>query len=229
MNLQICAPYQPCVYHCPFCVARGHKHGYDFDNLYAENPGEYFDRLQDILAASKISTVVITGECDPTQNMKWVREVIDISNRYMVPVELQTHNLSLSAKQLPIGLDVLSYSITTAREYMTSWRMARSKGINRMVMILSDEFDFLTPENFSTMGFDQITFKVLQDTEDERTNRWIEQHRPKDLERFYKIMESRNGSRVSVRVDTDCQTAAGRYWIFRSDGYIYNSWEESKR
>lgn len=36
-NLQVCLPYQPCVYRCPMCVARGHKHEYKFENLMIIN------------------------------------------------------------------------------------------------------------------------------------------------------------------------------------------------
>lgn len=36
MNLQVCAPHQECVYNCPFCVARGHKHKYHFKDIYVE-------------------------------------------------------------------------------------------------------------------------------------------------------------------------------------------------
>lgn len=34
MNLQVCAPHQECVYNCSFCVARGHKHKYQFKDIY---------------------------------------------------------------------------------------------------------------------------------------------------------------------------------------------------
>lgn len=30
---------------------------------------------------------------------------------------------------------------------------------------------------------------------------------------------------IDVRVDTTCQKAEGRYYVFRSDGYVYDSWE----
>ena len=49
MNIQISAPYQPCVYHCPFCVARGHKHEYKFDNLYGRDEEAYIRALRDFI------------------------------------------------------------------------------------------------------------------------------------------------------------------------------------
>ena len=40
------------------------------------------------------------------------------------------------------------------------------------------------------------------------------------------IVEKYNSnSECSVRLDTSCQTAEGRYEIFRSDGNLYSSWE----
>ena len=39
---------------------------------------------------------------------------------------------------------------------------------------------------------------------------------------------SRNGSKFSIRLDTTCQNATGRYLIFRSDGMVYDSWESDK-
>ena len=68
MNIQISAPYQPCAYHCPFCVARGHKHGYKFDDLYSADEQRYFNRLSNFLTnycdkTNTWPTVIITGEC----------------------------------------------------------------------------------------------------------------------------------------------------------------------
>lgn len=170
MNIQISASYQPCAYHCPFCVARGHKHGYKFDNLYGRDEEAYID--------------------------------------------------------IPRAIDVLSYSITDAREYLSAWRYTKPNWcINRMVMILRDGFEFLNKDNFSPMGFDQITFKALNYGENDSINNWIDEHTPASIDNFYEIMESRNGSTLSVRVDTTCQKAEGRYYVFRSDGYVYDSWE----
>ena len=42
------------------------------------------------------------------------------------------------------------------------------------------------------------------------------------------IVISRNGSKFSIRLDTTCQNATGRYLIFRSDGMVYDSWETDR-
>lgn len=233
MNIQISAPYQPCAYHCPFCVARGHKHGYKFDDLYSTDEQRYFKKLSDFLIeySKKIDgdpTVIITGECDPSQNMRWATKVANLCHDLGCKVEFQTHNLSLKESDIPRAIDVLSYSITNAREYLSAWRYVKPKWcVNRMVMILRDGFEFLNKDNFSPMGFNQITFKALNHGEDEAINKWIDEHAPTSIDNFYDIMESRNGSTLSIRVDTTCQQAEGRYYVFRTDGYVYDSWEAS--
>lgn len=76
MNLQVCAPHQECVYNCPFCVALGHKHKYHFKYIYKDGlTQDYFNALKRTIKTCNIDTVIITGECDPTQNMRWARKV----------------------------------------------------------------------------------------------------------------------------------------------------------
>lgn len=234
MNIQVSAPYQPCVYHCPFCVARGHKHEYKFDNLYGRDEEAYIRALRDFIIEytkknGEYPTVIITGECDPSQDMRWATKVANECSDLGCKVEFQTHNLSLKERDIPHSIKVLSYSITNPREYLSAWRYTKPTWcINRMVMILRDGFEFLNKDNFSPMGFDQVTFKALNEGEDDKINAWIANHRPGNIDNFYEIMESRNGSTLSVRVDTTCQQAEGRYYVFRSDGKVYESWEAAE-
>ena len=122
MNLQVCAPHQECVYNCPFCVARGHKHKYHFKDIYKDGLNQdYFNALKRTIKTCNIDTVIITGECDPTQNMRWARKVAEVAKSCGVKTEIQTHNLSMKMEQLDF-VDVVSYSITNAREYLSSWQ-----------------------------------------------------------------------------------------------------------
>ena len=179
MNLQVCAPHQECVYNCPFCVARGHKHGYQFKDIYKDGLNqEYFNALKRTIKTCNIDTVIITGECDPTQNMRWARKVAEVAKSCGVKTEIQTHNLSMKMEQLDF-VDVVSYSITNAREYLASWQCVsgyHGSAISRMVIILTKELAFLNKDNFCRMGFDQITFKSLNYGEDEKTNKWIDEN-----------------------------------------------------
>ena len=100
---------------------------------------------------------------------------------------------------------------------------------NRLVILLTKEFDFLNAKNFSPMGFEQITFKVLQMTESEKTNKWIEANAMTDLTNIYAIVDKFNGNKkVSVRLDASCQDSHGRYEIFRADGNLYGRWEDKE-
>jgi len=140
-------------------------------------------------------------------------------------VELQTHNYHIDTNELQ-QIDVLSYSITNAKEYLRAYKFPKiQNGTNRLVILLTKEFAFLDKDNFNPMGFEQITFKVLQDSEDTSINKWIAENKLEDLTNIYDIVNTYNGSDVSVRIDTSCQTAKGRYQIFRSDAYIYENWE----
>ena len=78
MNLQISVPHQKCVYRCPMCVARSHKNENSFANLYATNPKEWRKRLESAVKNGNYDAIVITGECDPTQDMRYVNDVINV-------------------------------------------------------------------------------------------------------------------------------------------------------
>lgn len=234
-NLQICLPYQSCAFCCKMCVARGHKHYYRFMNLYAEDPQNYKEKLISVICAAKpkIDNLIITGECDPTQNAQFVRDVISwVNNRY--PVEITTHNQHFDRILGGIHVDTISLSVTNVKEYLSAWHCSKSPEMAdnyRLVILLTKEFNFLNAGNFSPMGFNQITFKILQYGEDEQTNKWIEANRMDEahLDQIREIVQQFNtDGRYSVRLDTNCQEANGRYKIFRSDGKVYPSWESAK-
>ena len=95
MNLQINVRHQKCVYRCPMCVARSHKNENSFTNLYATNPKEWRRRLESTVKNGNYDAIVITGECDPTQDMCYVNDVINIiwNIRGITPnIEFTTHN-----------------------------------------------------------------------------------------------------------------------------------------
>jgi hypothetical protein len=239
MNLQVSVPYQKCVYKCPFCIAKGHKNENSFENLYAINKREWQKKLENVLKEGSYDSVVLTGECDPTQDMRYCDDVISVirNMRGTTPtIEFTTHNQKFdnALTSVPHGhkVDVVTLSVTNVREYLNAWKTPHKNAffspIYRMVILLTKEFEFLTPDNFNTMGFDQITFKTLQYGEDGDVNRWIYENKMSDehVEVIREIVEKFNSnSSCSVRLDTSCQTATGRYHIFRSDGKVYDSWE----
>lgn len=221
MNLQVSMPYEVCPFKCPMCVANGRS---SFGNLYKTHKELYLRRLKEISRNGEYSDFVITGAADPTLNGQWLYDVLDTLKD--VHTELQTKNYNINPEGYP-KLDVLAYSITNSKEYLAAHAYPRLKfGTNRIVVLLTKEFIFLTPENFNAMGYDQVTFKVLQDTADEKTNKWIKKNRLKDLTNIYKIVDKFNGGKVSVRLDSTCQDSHGRYEIYRANGKIYESWDE---
>ena len=239
MNLQISVPHQKCVYSCPMCVARSHKNEGTFDNLYKTNKKVWSAKLRDAIYDGEYAGIVITGECDPTQDMAYCEDVISIIDNFdpTPTVEFTTHNQkaanTLLASYWGKKVDVVTLSVTNVREYLNAWRFpirnAFFSPIYRMVILLTEEFEFLNVNNFNTMGFDQITFKTLQYGEDAGVNAWIDSNKMSEegLAEIRKIVDKYNSHETcSVRLDTSCQDATNRYEIFRSNGNVYDSWED---
>lgn len=221
MNIQVSMPYEKCPFNCPMCVANGRK---VFDNLYDKDQEKYLQTILNTANTGMYGDFIITGAADPTLNQHWLHDILYILKD--VNTELQTKNYNINPDKLP-HLNTLAYSITNSKEYLAAHRYPRlTKGNNRIVILLTKEFSFLTKENFDTMNYDQITFKVLQGTADEKTNKWIEENKLEDLSNIYDIVNKFNGSNVSVRLDSNCQDSHGRYKIYRADGKFYSSWEE---
>ncbi len=219
MNLQVCVPYEKCPFNCPMCVASGRKH---FENYYATNEKEYFDCLKESAELFKYDSFVITGDTEPTLNTHWLTKILKTLKGKKI--ELQTRNHNLKGYNLT-NLTTLAYSVPDVRSYLRAWSFRKISGDNRLVILLTKEFDFLNANNFSAMGFNQITFKVLQYGADEKANKWVDENKMQDLTNIYEIVTKYNSSDISVWLDTNCQDGNGRYEIFRSDAYIYDSWE----
>ena len=238
MNLQVSVPHQKCVYSCPMCVARSHKNEGTFNNLYKTDKKEWYNKLHRAIYDGEYNSIVLTGECDPTQDIAYCEDVISVIDNYnpTPTVEFTTHNQKATSTLLASywgkKVDVVTLSVTDVREYLNAWRFpirnAFFSPIYRMVILLTEEFEFLNVNNFNTMGFDQITFKTLQHGEDAGVNAWIDSNKMSEegLIEIRKIVDKYNSHETcSVRLDTSCQDATNRYEIFRSDGNVYDSWE----
>lgn len=222
MNMQVCVPYQKCPFNCPMCIANGRKL---FDNTYKTNPKLYYKWLKNYIDNFEINDIVLTGATDPSLNVNWLQDTLKQLKGIEVNIELQTKNYNLKGYRLK-GLDTLAYSIPDLKSYLKAWRFRKLKGgNNRLVILLTKEFEILNAENFSPMGYNQITFKVLQSGADAKTNKWVEENRLEDLTNIYAIVNKYNGSDISVRIDTNCQDSESRYYVYREDGNIYDSWE----
>jgi hypothetical protein len=206
------------------CIANGRMR---FSDMYTENREGYLSILKNLAESGKYTDFIITGASDPTLNRHWLGDVLKTLENQRT--ELQTKNYSIKNYEFH-KLSVLAYSITNSKEYLQSWSLRKLPNAkNRLVILLTNEFDFLNAQNFSPMGFEQITFKVLQSTEDEETNKWIEENAMTDLTNIYKIVDKFNGNKkISVRLDASCQDSHGRYEIFRADGNIYKMWDQKE-
>ena len=222
MNLQVCVPYEPCPFKCAMCIANGRKR---FNDLYTSNREQYLEALRKAVESGRYDTYVLTGDTEPTLNSHWMKDVLEVLQNENT--ELQTRNYNLKGYNLK-HLKTINYSITDIKGYLKSWRYRKIDGNNRLVILLTKEFNFLTAKNFEPMDFNQITFKVLQPTNDTKTNQWIEENEMKDFTNIYEIVEKFNGEKVSVRIDTSCQDSHGRYEIFRSDGKVYGHWSDEE-
>ena len=224
MNLQVCIPYKKCPFNCPMCIATGRK---KFDDLYYNNKNEYLRVLKEKVIEYK--DIILTGDTDPTLDREWLEDVIS-AIREIAPtknIELQTRNYNLKSYNLD-GLSTVNYSITCLSDYLKAWNFRNIEGVNRLVILLTDEFEIFDTSTFNPMGFDQITFKVLQESADEGVNKYITRHKLKNIDKIYKIMNKYNGTDISVRVDENCQASENRYRIFRSDGKIYKNWSDTE-
>lgn len=220
------------------CVARAHRNEGTFENLYKTNKKEWYTKLHQTIYDGDYNSIVLTGECDPTQDMAYCEDVISVIDDHSPTptVEFTTHNQkavrTLLASYWGKKVDVVTLSVTNVREYLNAWRFPERNAffspIYRMVILLTEEFEFLNVNNFNTMGFDQITFKTLQHGEDANVNAWIDSNKMSEegLTEIRKIVDKYNSHETcSVRLDTSCQDATNRYEIFRSDGNVYDSWE----
>ena len=221
MNLQVCVPYEPCPFNCPMCIARNRK---VFDNIYKEYPARYFEELKFHISKGEYDYFILTGNTDPTLNKQWLNDVSGILSGRRV--ELQTRNYNLQNYDLS-HIETLAYSISTLKDYLKSWKFVKKiERNNRLVIMLTKEFEILNHDNFSPMGYNQITFKKLHMTADQITNSWIRENAMVDYTGILDIVNHYNGTDVSVRIDVNCQDSHGRYEIFREDGKIYKTWEE---
>ena len=48
-SLQVVTPHVDCIYNCPFCIAKGHKHNNKFINNYKNNYGMWKNNLIQVI------------------------------------------------------------------------------------------------------------------------------------------------------------------------------------
>lgn len=213
LNLQVALPYyEPCIYKCPFCVARNHKH----NNRFFINEKQFLEAFS--VLGKEHKDIVITGQNDPTQQKELVDKIIKIAKEQSIcsKIELQTKDIDYYIDDI-----LMCYSLSTHREF----NKLKDKGYKkyRAVFIVSDKLKF---DNLDLSNVYQATFKQMQYSEDEKTNEYITKHRLSNVEIVLEVEKLKSKfPNCSIRYDLDCQKADSRYHILRSDGVLYSNWE----
>lgn len=219
MNLQLTSPYKKCPYGCPYCVsAFTGKNPYN-DEFYNNNKKAYLERLNHIITDFGITTVVITGMTEATLFPEFINDVLGVISKHKnINIEIQTANCNFKGNP---NIDVVAYSMN---EIPTKLPIA-TFGITRYTIILTDKLAYKDIVNLrKKAGKDkQITVKYLQKTSNHhpKVDNYIEKHRHIFLaEEIKSLREEHN-----VWVDEACMDSKNRYFVFRTDGNLYSSWD----
>lgn len=251
MNLQITVPYRTCPFKCPFCIANNPNTLGKYENLYVSDKKAYFEALDTTIKQLYLGnyfkpiTIVITGDTEPTLNEVWLQEVVNhIRSKHEIAiasVELQTANITWVDKyfksEIPMLFDVIGLSIYNEQqiEYAMESELYRQDKHTfvRPTIILNSaiyEARLGVVSWHSLSKYKQVTFKVLQDSDNPQIQAWIERNKFKDYQ--MRLLDHDIAKLVyegvSVKLDRDCMDTKGgqRYVIFRENGKLYKDWSE---
>ena len=228
-SLQVVTPHMKCIFNCPFCIAKGHRHDNGFVNNYENNFDFWKNNLIKVIKKNKdLKCVVITGTNEPMQSKECINDIIDIVRTINKDIQIELQTRYYKQDEIYNKLDVVAYSISD----INSLNKIKPLGkIIRYVIILTKSFNNynlseileLVPKNVK-----QITFKKLISTNG--VNLKVDNYILKNsvdidtLNRLVKDVELYNGD-LSIRMDLDCMNCEGRYKIFREDGLVYDNWD----
>lgn len=231
-SMQLVTPAKKCIYDCPFCISKGHKHDNKFVNNYEKNFQLWRENLKEILRNNNsIKVVVITGSNEPMQDQKCINDMIDIVRnvRNDIKIEIQTRNYN--DENVLKRFDIVAYSIS---KYDLLEKVKLINENNRYTIILTDSFKEKRLKDILDKISDkvqQVTFKVLQYTDDKESevNTWIKNHKlsENDLNRLLNDIKNYKGNK-SIRFDENCMNANDRYVIYREDGNVYSDWSATE-
>ena len=229
-SLQIVTPHMECIYNCPFCIAKAHKHDNEFEDTYHSNISLWRDNLALVLLGNPdLKYVVITGTNEPMQSVDCVNDIIKMVRYYRKDISIEIQTRWYQQNALYEDLDTVCYSISN-RYYLD--KIKPMGKISRYVIILTDSFNGMSLDDYLKVipeGVSQVTFKVLQNSlsDDTPVDEWIHEHRLNDesLNRLAEDVSNYHGN-LSIRLDTNCMDATDRYKVFREDGYVYEDWDE---
>ena len=231
-SLQVVTPHMECIFNCPFCIAKGHKHDNHFANNYQENFDLWKGNLIKVIHDNgDLKYVVITGTNEPMQSKDCVRDIVDTvrSTNRDIQIEIQTRYYK--PDELYNKLDVVAYSVSNVNLLDKIKPLGK---IIRYVIIMTDSFNNYTLDEILKLipkEVSQVTFKRLIDSHgvNKMVDEYIKAHHISDdtLDRLKRDIASYKGN-LSIRLDMECMKCDGRYKIFREDGKVYDNWDSEE-
>lgn len=230
-SLQVLTPAKKCIYNCPFCIAKSHKHHNLFDNNYQQKKDFWEQNYINILKSnSDLKTVVITGTNEPVQDLDYIKDVIKLTreNRPDIKIELQTRFY----KKIDVfsDLDIVAYSISDFK--LLNKIEVVDKG-SRYVLILTNTFDNKSLSDILKVvpvKVNQLTLKVLHDSKGVNPiiDEWIKNNKISEdtVNNIKNDIHSYNGNK-SIIFDENCMEAENRYMVFREDGLLYKDFDSN--
>ena len=231
-SLQVVTPHIECIYNCPFCIAKTHKHNNQFINNYLNDFNYWKNNLIKVIRDNPdLAYVVITGTNEPMQSMECVMDIINIVREANSSIQLEIQTHYYKENKVYKELDVVAYSIP----YFNLIKGIKPCGnINRFVILLTDTYNGHSLEEILSiipLNVTQVTFKVLHDSNgiNKSVDDYISKHSIdfNDLDKLRRDVLNYNGS-LSIRLDEDCMNSMDRYKVFREDGELYDDWEQEK-
>jgi len=212
-SLSVVVPSNSCINACKFCCACMICE--DYKNQMDENLPFYDLYLQDYLKRLEycrdlgINTVMLTGNCEPQQNRKFLMMFGLFNKMLQKPfrnIEMQTTGTLLDQNYLRflrnhVGVNTISLSVSSFNDDQNNEYIHSAKHIHlkdlcslikqydftlRLSINLTDAFEHLwQPEDIfayaKSLGADQITFRVLYASSTlGDINEWINEHRMSD-------------------------------------------------
>ena len=231
-SLQVLTPAGKCIFNCPFCIAKTHKHHNLFDNNYKDKKNIWEQNYINIIKTNTdLKTVVITGTNEPVQDLDYIKDVIKLTrqNRNDIKIELQTRYY----KKIDVfnDLDIVAYSISDYK--LLNIIDVVDKG-SRYVLILTNTFDNKSLDDILKVipnKVKQVTFKVLHDSKGVNPiiDEWIKNNKVLEdtISNLKNGIENYHGNR-SIIFDENCMEAKNRYMVFREDGLLYKDFDSNK-
>lgn len=231
-SLQVVTPHMECIFNCPFCIARGHKHNNHFVNNYHDNFNLWKDNLIKVIHDNDdLKYVVITGTNEPMQSRECVKDIIDTVRGANKDIQIEIQTRYYQSDELYNKLDVVAYSISNVNLLNKIKPLGK---IIRYVIIMTDSFNDYSLNDILKLipkEVNQVTFKKLIDSHgvNKKVDEYISKHHILDetLDRLGKDISSYKGN-LSIRLDMECMKCDGRYKIFREDGRVYDDWDSEE-